>query len=207
MLTAIAIYSYDENQITDLGIFKRIDFSQQSTVKSIFQFNLLEDLEKKTLPKIAGKMHADVNTAADAAAKTKTVTGSVMWRQENDEHHYLDTIHGEKILIAICSKKKLYAFELFNLFANIKHVYYRPEKVKTSLADIIANPVGYIGRDMLIAKVHQTNSEVIPLALKAVDKMLERGEDITVTVSKTIQLQDNANIYFEKTKTLKKRCC
>ncbi|MDR3492242.1 MAG: hypothetical protein P4M12_09420 [Gammaproteobacteria bacterium] len=188
MLIAIAIYKYEQNNASNLINAKPIRFSQR--YNGLWACNDLENLEMNTLPKITDKLNSS----------------SILHTKVNDEFHYIEAHAQENILIAVCSKKRLEKSELFYLFRNVKHIFLKPLSVKATLDDVIQNPFGYTGKDILINKIHQTNAEVIALTLVAIEKTLERGEDIEILREKSIILCENATLHLKRTKELNK-CC
>jgi len=156
MLYAIAIYTHEQNQ---KPAFKKISSAQQD--KGLFPSNQLEDLEKLTLPAISPKISNEEKQHQSAESF-----------QVNGEHHYIMRLSNTDTFMAIVSKKKLSSIELTHLFKNIEHIHQRPEKVKITLADIIANPIGYIGKDVFLNSIIDQSNQVKVSINKAVGQQI-----------------------------------
>ena len=180
-LYAIAIYTSSESHE-----FKRIAYSQKD--KSLFAKNELENFEKITLPALSKKLQEQ----------------TIYFRQVEDEYHYVKAEEGR--VTAIATRGKLTTEECGHLFKNINHVYTRPDVVKTTLDTIIANPLGYTGRDLLIGRLSDSLEEVKVIMMENIDKALERGENLEKLKERSQALAD-ATIKFEKSSKRLNSCC
>lgn len=180
----IAIYDR-----SDSGEFKRINVAQQS--KGMFVKNDMETLEKKTLPNLSSPATAGFHYAVKEGEHSR-------------EYHYVEFRKG--IAIAICSRTKLEAKEIPNLFNNIHHAHVRPIIVKTTLEQILNNPIGYIGRDLQMGRITDETAKVKAVMLDNIEKALARGESLEILEEKSIRLQENALKFNRKAEKLNS-CC
>ena len=180
-LYAIAIYTSSETHE-----FKRMAYSQKD--KAFFAKNELEKLEKITLPSLSEKLREQ----------------TIYCRRVEDEYHYVKAEEGR--VTAISTRGKLTTEECGHLFKNINHVYTRPGVVKTTLDSIIANPLGYTGRDLLIGRLSDSLEEVKVIMMENIDKALARGENLEKLKEKSGALAE-ASIKFEKSSKHLNSCC
>jgi hypothetical protein len=185
MLSAIGIYQDDPNT----GKLRKIAFAQKDKDR-LFPCNQLENLELNSLP----------------ITSNEVMPNTIQIFQEEKEYHYLKKDVEKNILMGIVSRKELEKIELFYLFANIKHVHVRGRAVATTLDNIIENPVGFTGQDILISKIKTTNAEVIDIMIDNIDLIIERGEKLEQIAAKTDTLRLNAITFEAETKKLRS-CC
>lgn len=184
MIIAIAIYTIKQQNKP-----QKIKYAQQEK-GILFSTNQLETLEKSTLPKIL----------SDAGGN------NIYHFNADGEHHYVKKLLIENMVIAIVSKKQLQPIELNYLFINIDHVRLRQERVKVSLDDIVMNPFGYIGKDLLVASISQNIAETKQELFNMRDQIIERGEKIEALEKKTIELCEASKQFQVNAKKLNK-CC
>jgi hypothetical protein len=185
MLNAIAIYHYETNPEQPP---KRLTVAQQD--KSLFASNQLASLETNSMPKV-------LSLLGQAA---------VILLQVNNEFHYFSECQSDQYILAICSKKRLESSEIYYLFENMRHVLYRSQSVKFSLADIVGNPLGYTGKSGLITTIQSQTDDAKKNMLVVLERTLNRGENIEELLPKAIQLKDDADIHLRMAKK-RNRCC
>lgn len=188
MLRALAIYTHDESE--EKVELKRFKYAQQD--KSIlFQVNQLETIDN-ILFKTPFYSTMEVNKPYLNIAK--------------NEYHYLYLSSATRAVFAITSRSELDPTEKAFLFKNMEHILIRPDTVKTTLDDIIANPLGYTGRDLLIGKVQNEMKDVIAIMQKNIDMIIARGQSLDDLMEKA----DNLNIHaldLEKKAKKLNSCC
>jgi len=172
MLNAIGIYSDCRDQKS--GAFQRINSSPHYK-GGLFASNPLANLEKNSLTQLPQVLESN----------------TLYSYHVNDEYHYILQSSG-KFLMTIASRKEVFPQELSFLFKNIEHVQIRPASVKATLDDIVANPMGYIGKDILIKKVLQDVEELKVLALQDMDKMLDRGKKLEDLYPRVVKLNQES---------------
>lgn len=180
MLNAIAIYNLNDGS--------RVKYAQVSQSR-LFPINDLENLEKNTLPK------------AREEIRDKTLFFS-----SDGEYHYFRRLKKDETVMAICSKKRLDREEVNYLFRNIEHIQVRPDIVKTSLQDIIRNPLGYTGRDLQLGRIQAELDEVKEITLKNIEGLIERSERLEDLEVKSDLILLNSKKYKEDAAKLN-RCC
>lgn len=135
--------------------------------------------------------------------------------KSKDRYHYLQQISHDRV-IAIVSKNPLDPMERVYLFKNTEHVYNAFKKaeqsgdtstnLKITLADIIKNPCGYTGKDVLIEGVKEGVEKVKEEALKAVDSLLMRQEGLEKTLEQAERLAIESES-FNREATKLNACC
>lgn len=123
------------------------------------------------------------------------------------EINYIFQPSGHDFILVISSRTKLDPFEKGNLFRNIQHVYLRPDSVKTTLDDIIANPLGYTGRDILIGRIHKELDEVMVVMHDNIEKTIKRGESLDELESKALNLSEHSLEFKKTAERLNSGCC
>lgn len=108
-------------------------------------------------------------------------------------------------IFAISSKYDLEPVVKAFFFKNMEHILLRPE-LGASLDDILANPQGFIGMDLLIGRIHDKNKEIIAGMLKNFELVIKRGEDLEKLKEKAINLNESA-IDFERGAKKLNSCC
>ena len=88
----------------------------------------------------------------------------------------------------------------------MQHILIRPDTVKASLDDIIANPQAFTGKDILIGRIQGGNKEIIAIMQKNIDMVIKRGEDLENLKEKAIHLNESAINFEDKAKKLN-TCC
>lgn len=195
----IAVYS---DLRAERGRFQKLQSSPAGS-GGLFSSNVLENLEKRSLPRLPepGAMEAE----------------TPYYFVSEGEHHYI-MLSKSNYVLAIVSRQSLVADTskeqceqdlkaLFRLFHNIEHAYIRPLSVNTTLDKIVANPLGYIGKDLLISKVSDQIQEVKMIAMDNMEKLLERGEKIEALFPKTVQLEESSLEFKKRAEDLNRRCC
>src|SRR6185437_7162688 len=135
MLSGLGIYTEDE--LSEEKGLKKFKFAQKD--KSIFfQDNQLESIDDILL-----------KSPFYSTMEPNKVYMEVL----NNEYHYLYQPSKTDAVFAIISRTQLDPTEKAFLFKNMEHILLRPDRVKTTLDDIIANPFNFIGRDLLIGGV------------------------------------------------------
>jgi hypothetical protein len=185
MLNAIGIYL--DCRETKPGVFQKVNAAPQHK-GGLFSSNPLANLEKHSLTQLPPILELN----------------SLYSFHVNAEFHYI--LKTGKFLLTIASRKELFPKELAFLFKNIEHVQLRPATVKVTLDDIVANPLGFIGKDILVGKVLQDVQELKVIALNDMDKMLDRGQKLEELYPRTIKLQDESLKFKEQAEKLNK-CC
>jgi hypothetical protein len=186
------LYEEINMQLYAIGIYERepphsrISIAQKD--KSLFASNDLEKFEKSTLPRLPADM---------------AVNGVYSLAVDN-EMHYVQA--RENMLLVISSRSKLLEIECNHLFKNIYHIHKRPEAVKRTLDHVLANPIGFIGRDLLVERVSESLGDLKIVMLDNIEKVLARGERINELEAKTIKLEADAQKFHKSAKNLN-RCC
>lgn len=166
--------------------YQRISVAQRD--KSLFASNDLEKFEKLTQPRLPTDM---------------AVNGVYSLAVDN-EMHYVQA--RENVLLVISSRSKLIGIECNHLFKNIYHIYKRPEAVRKTLDHVLANPIGFIGKDLLVEGVSESLDDLKIVMLGNINKVLARGERIDELEAKTIMLEADAQKFHKSAKNLN-RCC
>jgi hypothetical protein len=161
MIYAIAIYNL--NQIRNNGSFRKMNSAKQAQDSSShFRYDPFEQLDKDTLPFF---ISADRQLYKVYDIKAK------------NEFHYCQKV-ADNIVVAVSTRTALDPIERVNLFKNIEHVCLRSEKLNVTLEDIIKNPMGYTGKDILIQKVQKDADATLEEAKLSVESLIRRGESL-----------------------------
>lgn len=182
MLIAIAIYKLDKEHT-----FQKVKLAQRE--KGLFNYDPLNFAENNIIAKLDSSM----------------ILNKIYSFQLNNEYYYVKPHADHSILTLMLSKKKLERAELNHLFNNIKIVYEKPA-IQTTLDDIVTNPLGYIGKDILITEIQGQLDEVKAIAIDSINTLLARGETLDEIEQKTQQFVADSAIFVDRTKKLNS-CC
>jgi hypothetical protein len=187
MIIAIGVYRTNQNNYDKS--YDKILFGQQNRGE-LFPGNKLEKVETHSLRKFSQNLEAQVD-----------------YYPYEDEHHYLykPNLDGN-IILAIVSKTPLQALELRYLFTNIEHIRIKPQSVKTTLDDIVKNPLGYTGRDILIQAIKDEADQTVEALQIALDKVIQRGEALKELDTTSLNLRYSAK-RFEREASNLNSCC
>lgn len=192
MLNAIGVYVQDITK-EDFKL-KKTKFAQQDKSGFLFYSNQLENIDSVLF-----------KSAFPSAMQPKKVYPI----ESKNEYCYLYFSTKTNAFLAISSKKPLDPIEQRYLFNNIEHIVKTDSKVKLTLEDIIANPLRFTGRDLLIGRINDIVGKEIPaIMLDNIDKVLQRGEKIEDTLDKTDHLV-GSSIHLDDglKRKYKKTCC
>lgn len=190
MLRAIAIY-----QLNDEGFVR-----DKAEIKPGTYFNpneALTNFEKETLPKFVDdqKLLAETSMYSD--------------KSKDGEFYYLQWLPERNRLLLIISQKELFEKEPRYLLINVNHVDQRGDKVKTTLKDILVNPMGYTGMDLLTHAVRKDVEELKVVVLNARNTLLERGEKVETLEAQSARLFTASKEFRDRSEELKNSftCC
>lgn len=163
---------------------------------------------KHACKKSRGLFGAEDFAVLDKAAQSIMIEGMpnnqiYQFKVEN-EHQYFK--QSDNILIAIVSQKPLDNSELCYLFKNILHVHSRSETVKTTLDDIVVNPLRYIAKDLLTEKIQEAIDDTKVKIMEVVEKVQGRGVQLKALAEETTQLDKLAIEFVNRTKK-PNSCC
>lgn len=132
-------------------------------------------------------------------SKREPVKGilSMFYDANDTEYYYGQYIPEEKYLIILISTRELFDKDSDMLFRNVNNIY-QNRIPNTTLATILTNPIGGLGRDMLLHETRKNIAETKKIALKAKAAAEVRGEEIQT-------LSNNADDIFDKSQTFKLR--
>lgn len=208
LLNALGIYIQ-----TDVGLEKVKCAQQEKTTSSNIMFFQAEQKAVNQLENIDNALHEE-----DELTKSKFYTtmepNQVHRLKTSDEYNYLYkiVIKSTNTIFAISSRYELEPHEKAFLFKNMEHILIRPDRVKATLDDIIANPQGFTGSDksrsgdILIDQTRDEMKAVIAVMQKNIDLVIKRGEDLENLKDKAIELNKHA-ISFEKEAKKLNSCC
>ena len=183
MLIAITIYQMNPTT----GLFQKIKSTQSR--QGFFYENPLEYVEANYLPHLS------------SSSLKQTI-----YSFEQDKYYYYIKALSEKPVIAVMmSKKMLDNSELMYLFSNIKTIYTKPT-INHSLNDIVMNPFGYTGKDILISEASTRLAETKDIAIESINTLLSRNELLEDLQSKTDQFVIDTGDFRDEAKKLR-RCC
>lgn len=188
MIYAITIYNLAPK--LDNICFQKVLYASESNITDLFRYSPFKQLDEVTLPLFISA-DRQLYKIYDIEAKK--------------EFHYFQKIAGN-IVIAVSTKNALDPLERVNLFKNIEHVYLRSKKLKITLDDIIKNPMGYTGRDILIGYLQKNVDLAMQEACLAIEKLDERGENLDDLVIKAENLKVLTDVFVEETVALNS-CC
>lgn len=133
------------------------------------------------------------------------------YEESPGNYYYFKRVHdGESDrLLVMNSKSPLGKKEMAYLFVNINHIDVGHEAITDTLDDIVKNPLGYTGKDLLVNSVRRGVDQTKGVMLDNVDKMLDRGEKLEVLVSQTAELARSSQAFLENSKQLREnqQCC
>lgn len=133
------------------------------------------------------------------------------YEQSQGNYYYFKRIHdGESDrLLVMNSKTPLGEKEMAYLFVNINHIDVGHKEITDTLDDILKNPLGYTGKDLLVKSVRRGVDQTKDVMLDNVDKLLDRGEKLEVLVSQTAELARSSQAFLENAKQLREnqQCC
>lgn len=202
MLHALGIYIQK-----DTGLEKIQSAQQEKNNPSSSMFFKTEEKPVNQLENIEEILHEeDEETNAKFYA---TMQFNAVYRSKAAKE--FDFLHKVKlksadIIFVISSKYELSPEEKAFLFKNMEHILIRPDTVQASLDDIIANPQGFIGKDLLIGRIQDKNKEIIAGMYKNIELVIKRGESLENLKEKAIHLNESA-INFEKEARKLNSCC
>lgn len=194
MLHAIGVYVIDSSN--GEVIIKKTQHAQKD--KGLFSWNQLENIDKRLYK-------SDFYF---------TMQSNRIYEFEVDnEFNYFCKLSSCEKIVAIASRRRLdpepsdIIFETRSLFRNIEQIIIRPKSVKVTLDDIILNPLGYIGKDILIEEAKDGLAKVKEIMMSNIDKVILRGEKIETLLEKTEHLNLNAVKFKEAAKKTNSHCC
>jgi hypothetical protein len=202
MLHALGIYIQ-----TDVGLEKIKCAQQEKTKPSNAMFFQNEQKPVNQLENIDNALHEQ-----DKESESKfyvTMKPNAVYRRVTTREYdflYKIKIKSTDTIFAISSKYELSPEEKGFLFTNMQHILIRPDTVKASLDDIIANPQAFTGKDILIGRIQGGNKEIIAIMQKNIDMVIKRGEDLENLKEKAIHLNESAINFEDKAKKLN-TCC
>lgn len=191
MLRAIAVYEYND----EAEEFKPI----KTAIKPgtlFFPNHTLSDFENTTLPKLK--------------ENDRLMSGYKMFDDKCDqEFYYVQWIPERKHLLVAISERELFDAEPRYLLININHADVRSDKVKTTLTDILRNPIGYTGRDIFTQAILHDVNDVKAIAINTINMLLERGERVQTLVEKSERLYVSSVEFQGRAEELKNSfsCC
>jgi len=186
MLNAIGIYQIDP--YSKPFAFQKIMFAQADK-SYFFQRNQLEKIEKQSFLKLAGSLATD----------------RFYCSQVDNEYHYIK-MSADNIAIAVSSRKELEKSEIAYLFANIRHIYMRNQNINQTLDNVIINPFGFTGKDLLISHTQQNLDELKLELFDVLGKVLDRGNALEELQPKVIKLNEASN-KFRQAAERQRSCC
>lgn len=192
MLRAIAIYERDEED----GSFTLIKSAKKEPDTLFFKNTVISDFEKMSLQKMMGK---DEFLSSDG----------IMADKSNQEYYYMQWIPERRHLLVVMSARVLDKSEACYLLININHVDVRSDKVKTTLNDIVVNPIGYTGRDIFTQAILQNVNDLKVVAINTKNLVMERGVRIQTLDEKSEDLFASSVEFKERAEELKNSytCC
>ena len=180
-MRAIAIF-----HVSPEGEVKKVD-SAQKTSSMFFEADDLKSLETAM-------------THLPDDMKNRTIACLKL----GGEYQYVEK--RENFFLAISSRKKITKEELPSLFININHTRLRKDILKISLQNILENPIGFIGRDLLTESIINTTAEVKDICIKNIESIIARGEKLEELEAKSIMLETDSLRFSTSAKKLN-RCC
>lgn len=188
MLYAIGIYTPDTSG-SDV-LMQKVKYAQQD--KGLFSSNQLENVDKILLK----------------SSFYSTMESNKIYKFETaDEFNYLYKPRSKEAVLAISSRKNLDPSEKSFLFKNIEHILIRPDSIKVTLDDIIKNPLGFTGNDILIGRVQENLEEVIAVMHDNIDKVILRGENLEILQQKASHLDESAIKFEAQVRKMNSSCC
>lgn len=188
-LNAIGIYQEQDNMCPGTGL-KKVKYAQQD--KSIlFPCNQLENIDDYLLK---------------STEYSALELGKIYNFKKDDDYSYLYHSKSAERILAISSRTPVDSLELAFLFKNIEHIIIRPDKVNKTLDNIIANPLEYTNKEILIESVKENIEELKRLMYSAIEKIVQRGENLEQLKNKALHLENSAIKFEDKAKTLNS-CC
>ena len=191
MLRAIAIYEYNNEDES----FKSIDVAVKPGTL-FFPNNALSDFEQTTLPKLQ--------------ENGRLMSGDKMFDDKcGEEFYYLQWIPERTHLLVVISERELFEMEPHYLLINVNHVDVRSERVRTTLNDILRNPLGYTGRDLITHSLLEDVGELKALAINTKNLVMERGERVETLAEKSERLYVSSVEFQNRAEELKNSfsCC
>lgn len=190
MLNAIVIY--DNSNKADKGNPKKLKHACQKS-RGLFGGDDLENLNK----------------AAQSIMIEGIGQNQIYQFKVENEYQYFKQFKSDNqynVLIAISSRKAIDNNELCYLFNNILHVHIRSEKVKTTLDNIIINPFGYTGKDLLIGTIEKTIAETKVQAVEMLETLHGRTLKLKDLEEKTHELNLASKEFVKRTEKMNS-CC
>lgn len=123
---------------------------------------------------------------------------------DTEYHYFMKSQSGH--IIALSSKKKITTNELTHLFLNINYILVKPDIVKVSLENVLINPFGYTGRDILAGKVEAEIDGIKQIMWNNLEKVMDRGQRLEELQAKTLVLEQTSIDFVNRTKKLN-ACC
>lgn len=202
MLHALGIYVQNGNEL------EKVNYAQQEkSSPPNFAFFQAEQKSLNQLENIESALHEE-DESSNLKFYAIMEPNKVYRCKTSKEYDYLykARIKSADTIFVISSKYELDPSEKAFLFKNMEHILIRPDTVKKSLDDIIANPQGFIGRDLLIGNIQDEMKEVIAVMQKNIDLVIKRGASLEDLKEKAIHLNESAINFEDKAKKLNS-CC
>ncbi len=188
MLRALGIYTCEDSGETKE--LKKFKFAQQDT-SAFFPINQLEKID---------------NILFKTSFYSTMEYDKPYFSVSNNEYHYLCLSSTTHAVLAITSRSELDPTEKAFLFKNMDHILIRPGIVKVTLDDIIANPLGFTGRDLLIGRVQDQMKDVIAGMQTNISMIIARGESLDSLREKSKLLEIDAGGFEIQARKLNS-CC
>lgn len=190
MLRAIAIYDRKDD-----GEFDQVQAAQKPG-SLFFSNTALSDFKKTILPQLV--------------KDEKLFSGEKMFSNKCEEgFYYADWIPETNHLLVVISERELFDVEPRYLLINVNHVDQRSDKVATTLLDILRNPLGYTGRDILTEALKRNVDDLKVEVINTKNILLERGSKIENLNEQSERLFASSVEFRERSEELKDSytCC
>ena len=198
MLRAIAIYIKDDAG-PNAGKLRKVQSAEQGGLSALSTNSLFSPSESylKNIDKLV--LESDFY---------RTMRSGLLYKftPAEGEVDFIYQPTSQKIVIAICSRKRLDPSEKVYLFKNIEHIYRNPNGVQATLNDIINNPLGYTGRDILTGRIKEEFEELKKVMTNNIEIAINMSENIDSLKDKTVDLSDKAVTFNRGAKGLNSYC-
>lgn len=207
MLHAIGIYTEIESKDAAPKKLKKVISAQQEKPESMLKAPSQLFFSSNTTP-VNQLKNVDELLLNSNYYETEMTPGMLYkFRASHGEINYIFQPVNQPFIMAISSRTKLDASEKVYLFKNIEHIYLRPDSIKTTLDDIITNPLGYTGKDILIGRIQKEIDEVIAVMHDNIEKVIKRGEALDELESKALSLSEHSLQFRKGAERLNEGCC
>lgn len=223
-LRAIGVYI---EEVPNSGKLKKVQSAQEGDVP---KFSNLPSLNtnslfspKKPDPEVAPPNDLEnIDKILLNPDRFKTITLPYEEKSAVGEFNYIFKPPGQNYILAMSCKRPMdekKPIEKIYLFENIGHIYRNPgikdldystdgnEEKFLTLSSVIANPLRFIGRDILIGNIKDNIKLTLEKMWENVEMAIQRGERLENLEAKADSLCDNSVSFKNHGKKLNSYCC